>query len=60
MDYIKCFNIYLEKDVYYQGETISGCVILENYEPLKIKSKYFNLKIFILLSNKMYMFIIYL
>lgn len=37
MDFITSFDIRLEKDVYYAGETIVGCVVLENSEPIKIR-----------------------
>lgn len=37
MDYITSFDIKLEKDVYYAGETIVGVVVLENAEPIKIR-----------------------
>ncbi|KAI6228611.1 Arrestin domain-containing protein 2 [Aphelenchoides fujianensis] len=38
MDFITSFDIRLEKDVYYSGDTIVGCVVLENVEPIKIRS----------------------
>ncbi|CAP23657.2 Protein CBR-ARRD-6 [Caenorhabditis briggsae] len=37
MDYISSFDIRLNKDVYYAGETISGSVLLENTENIKIR-----------------------
>ncbi|CAD6196935.1 unnamed protein product [Caenorhabditis auriculariae] len=37
MDYIQSFDIRLNKDVYYAGETIAGSVLLENTENIKIK-----------------------
>uniref|UniRef100_A0A915DY99 Arrestin C-terminal-like domain-containing protein n=1 Tax=Ditylenchus dipsaci TaxID=166011 RepID=A0A915DY99_9BILA len=37
MDYITSFDIRLEKDVYYAGEPVLGCVVLENSEPIKIR-----------------------
>lgn len=37
MDYITSFDITLDKDVYYAGETITGHVILENAENIKIR-----------------------
>ncbi|VDK44040.1 unnamed protein product [Anisakis simplex] len=37
MDYITSFDIRLGKDIYYCGEIISGSVILENIENIKIK-----------------------
>lgn len=39
MDYISSFDIRLSKDVYYAGETVSGSVILENTENIKIKGE---------------------
>ncbi|KHJ98265.1 arrestin domain protein [Oesophagostomum dentatum] len=37
MDYISSFDIRLAKDIYYAGERISGNVLLENTENIKIK-----------------------
>uniref|UniRef100_A0A914ECT8 Arrestin C-terminal-like domain-containing protein n=2 Tax=Acrobeloides nanus TaxID=290746 RepID=A0A914ECT8_9BILA len=37
MDYITSFDIRLEKDVYYPGEPITGCVLVENSENIKIR-----------------------
>ncbi|CAD5215205.1 unnamed protein product [Bursaphelenchus xylophilus] len=37
MDFITSFDIRLEKDVYYAGEAVVGCVVLENSEPIKIR-----------------------
>jgi hypothetical protein len=37
MDYITSFDIRLEKDVYYGGESIVGCVVLENSDAIKIR-----------------------
>uniref|UniRef100_A0A7E4W6C0 Arrestin_C domain-containing protein n=1 Tax=Panagrellus redivivus TaxID=6233 RepID=A0A7E4W6C0_PANRE len=37
MDYITSFDIRLEKDVYYAGEPLTGCVVLENTENIKIR-----------------------
>ncbi|CAI4226900.1 unnamed protein product [Auanema sp. JU1783] len=37
MDYISSFDIRLSKDVYYAGENITGTVLLENSENIKIK-----------------------
>jgi hypothetical protein len=39
MDYITSFDIRLEKDVYYGGESIVGCVVLENSDAIKIRGK---------------------
>lgn len=37
MDYISAFDIRLAKDVYYAGENVTGNVLLENTENIKIK-----------------------
>ncbi|VDO72028.1 unnamed protein product [Haemonchus placei] len=37
MDYISSFDIRLAKEIYYAGERISGSVVLENTENIKIK-----------------------
>ena len=37
MDYIKQFEIELDKDVYYAGETLSGCVLVRNTENVKVQ-----------------------
>lgn len=37
MDFIRSFDIRLEKDVYYAGEVIHGHVLLENSENIKIR-----------------------
>lgn len=37
MDYIKQFEIELDKDVYYAGETLSGCVLVKNTENVKVQ-----------------------
>ena len=37
MDYITSFDIRLEKDVYYAGEQVIGCVVLENSDPIKVR-----------------------
>ncbi|KAE9551873.1 hypothetical protein FO519_004922 [Halicephalobus sp. NKZ332] len=37
MDYITSFDIRLDKDVYYAGEPLTGCVVLENSENIKIR-----------------------
>ncbi|CAJ0606654.1 unnamed protein product [Cylicocyclus nassatus] len=37
MDYISSFDIRLAKEIYYAGEKISGSVLLENIENIKIK-----------------------
>lgn len=37
MDYIREFDIRLEKEMYYAGETLSGHVILDTVENFKLK-----------------------
>lgn len=37
MDYIRKFDIELEKEHYYAGEKLKGHVIVENVENLKIR-----------------------
>lgn len=39
MDYIREFDIKLDKEYYYAGEQISGTVILDTIENFKLKSK---------------------
>ena len=39
MDYIRKFDIELEKEYYYAGEKLKGCVVIENTENLKIRGK---------------------
>ena len=39
MDYIREFDIRLEKEMYYAGETLTGKVILHNIENFKLKGK---------------------
>uniref|UniRef100_A0A0N5CCH2 Arrestin_N domain-containing protein n=1 Tax=Strongyloides papillosus TaxID=174720 RepID=A0A0N5CCH2_STREA len=38
MDYITSFDIRLEKTIYYPGELISGCVILDNCKDIEIQN----------------------
>lgn len=40
MDYIKEFDIKLDKEHYYAGEVINGTVILDTTENFKLRSKY--------------------
>lgn len=40
MDYIREFDIKLDKEYYYAGETISGIVILDTTENFKLRSKF--------------------
>lgn len=39
MDYIREFDIKLDKEYYYAGEQLNGTVILETTENFKLKSK---------------------
>lgn len=39
MDYIREFDIKLDKEYYYAGETISGTVYLDTIENFKLRSK---------------------
>jgi len=39
MDYIREFDIRLEKEMYYAGETLSGVVILDTIENFKLKGR---------------------
>ncbi len=39
MDFIKKFDIELEKENYYAGELLRGWVIVENVENLKVKGE---------------------
>lgn len=41
MDYIKEFDIKLDKEFYYAGEQINGMVFLNTTENFKLKSEYF-------------------
>ncbi|VDL64239.1 unnamed protein product [Nippostrongylus brasiliensis] len=40
MDYITSFDIRLAKEIFYAGERISGSVLLENCENIKIKGSF--------------------
>lgn len=40
MDYIREFDIRLEKEMYYAGETLSGNVILDTSENFKVRGKF--------------------
>lgn len=46
MDYIREFDIRLEKEMYYAGETLSGHVILDTVENFKLKGNKFSCNIF--------------
>ncbi len=37
MDHIKKFDIELDKDYYYAGEVLKGCIVVENVENLKVR-----------------------
>jgi hypothetical protein len=39
MDYIREFDIRLEKEMFYAGEVLSGVVILDTIENFKLRSK---------------------
>lgn len=40
MDYIREFDIQLDKEYYYAGETITGNVVLDTVENFKLRRKY--------------------
>ena len=40
MDYIREFDIRLEKEMYYAGETVYGVVILDTLENFKLRGKF--------------------
>lgn len=40
MDYIREFDIRLDKEHYYAGENITGVVILDTVENFKLRCKY--------------------
>lgn len=40
MDYIREFDIKLDKEHYYAGEVINGTVFLDTIENFKLRSKY--------------------
>lgn len=40
MDYIREFDIQLDKEYYYAGETITGNVILDTIENFKLRCEY--------------------
>jgi hypothetical protein len=40
MDYIREFDIRLEKEMYYAGETVYGVVILDTSENFKLRGTY--------------------
>lgn len=40
MDYIREFDIRLDREMYYAGEVVAGHVFLETTENFKLKCKY--------------------
>lgn len=40
MDYIREFDIRLDKEMFYAGEILEGHVVLDTIENFKLKSKY--------------------
>lgn len=44
MDYIREFDIRLEKEMYYAGETVYGVVILDTIENFKLRGTFLLLK----------------
>ena len=40
MDYIKRFDIELEREYYYAGEKVKGHIVVENTENLKVRGKH--------------------
>ena len=40
MDYVQKFDIELDKEIYYAGEIISGRVIVDTLENIKVKGAY--------------------
>lgn len=41
MDYIREFDIKLDKEYYYPGEIVNGTIILDTIENFKLRSKVF-------------------
>ena len=50
MDYIRKYDIELEKEQYYAGETLRGWVVIENAENLRITGTYITFTTDIVLS----------
>lgn len=53
MDYIREFDIRLDKEMFYAGEILEGHVVLDTIENFKLKSKLnenINIKSFILIK----------
>lgn len=46
MDYIRAFEVELDKTVYYAGETVSGHVYLEVEDNMRMQSEYCTLDLF--------------
>jgi hypothetical protein len=40
MDYIREFDIRLDREMYYAGETLVGHVVLDTVENFKLRGKY--------------------
>ena len=40
MDYIRKFDIVLDKEHYYAGEKLRGNIVVENVENIKVRGKY--------------------
>ena len=40
MDYVQKFDIELDKEIYYAGEIISGRVVVDTLENIKVKGVY--------------------
>jgi hypothetical protein len=40
MDYIREFDIRLEREMYYAGETVAGTVFLDTVENFKLRGNY--------------------
>lgn len=54
MDYIREFDIQLEKEYYYPGETVKGDVILDTIENFKLRSKYYEVLLIIKLMTTIF------
>ena len=47
MDYIREFDIRLEKEMYYAGETVYGVVILDTSENFKLRGTYVSYHVYL-------------
>ena len=56
MDYIRKFDIRLEKEMYYPGESLLGHVILHTVENFKLKGKYFFFFFFFFITIFQYLY----